>query len=220
MIIKYKPWLKAVFTLGIIGVILLFLVNAYVKSSTEDLILTMDEVDEADCILVLGAGVWADNQPSPMLRDRLEKSIELFDRKVAPYLVMSGDHGRKDYDEVSVMKNFALDHGIDSNLIYMDHAGFSTYESMYRIRHIFGAKKIVIVTQRYHLYRAIYIARAMGLDAVGVAAKEITYSGQSRREIREILARAKDVLSSIILPLPTYLGDPIPLGSGGDLTND
>lgn len=220
MTLKYKRWLKAVLTFGIIGMILLFLVNFHVISSTVDYIVTIDEAEEADCILVLGAGVWADNQPSPMLRDRLEKSVELFDQNAASYLVMSGDHGREDYDEVTVMKTFAMDHGIDSNLIYMDHAGFSTYESMYRVKHIFGAEKIIIVTQRYHLYRAIYIARAMRLDAVGVATKDITYSGQNRREIREILARAKDVLSSIILPLPTYLGDPIPLGSGGDLTND
>lgn len=216
----WKRWIKNIMIIGILGLLLLVMINGIVISSTSKQILKLTEVEEADCILVLGAGVWAHNQPSPMLRDRLEKSVELFRRDVAPYVIMSGDHGRKDYDEVNVMKSFGINEGIDSDLIYMDHAGFSTYESLYRAKHIFKAQKIIIVTQRYHLYRALYIANALGLKAVGVPAKEITYSGQLRRDIREVLARVKDVVSSWIQPLPTFLGDPIPLGSGGDLTND
>ena len=102
----------------------------------------------------------------------------------------------------------------------MDHAGFSTYESLYRARDIFQAKKIIIVTQEYHLYRALYIAQALGLDAYGVNADYRNYSGQTMRDIREILARNKDFLTSVFQPQPTYLGDAIPISGSGDLTND
>lgn len=211
---------KFLFFVGIMGILLVLFIDFWVVTSTKDQIMSMSDVKNADGILVLGAGVWQNNQPSPMLKDRLDRSIELFETGVAPYLVMSGDHGQPDYDEVNVMKDFAIEAGIDSNVIYMDHAGFSTYESLYRLKYIFQAKKVIIVTQKYHLYRALYIANALGLDAVGVAASEISYSGQSVRDLREILARNKDFFSALFLPDPTYLGDPIPLGSGGDLTND
>lgn len=211
---------KFLLLFAVIGVIAVFSIDGWVTNTTKDQILSLSDVEGADCILVLGAGVWDDNQPSPMLRDRLERSVELFDAGVAPYLVMSGDHGQQNYDEVNVMKDYAKNASVDSNLIYMDHAGFSTYESLYRLKYVFEAKKVIIVTQKYHLYRALYIANALGLDAVGVAANEIRYGGQTIRDLREILARNKDFFVSILKPQPTYLGDPIPLGSGGDLTND
>lgn len=100
----------------------------------------------------------------------------------------------------------------------MDHAGFSTYESMYRARDVFGAKRIVIVSQRYHLYRALYVAERLGLDAYGVSADLRPYAGQEAREVREILARDKDFLTSIVQPLPTFLGDPILLSGSGSAT--
>jgi SanA protein len=211
---------KLLLVLIALGFTTMMLLNFWVIASTKDQIITLTEANDADCILVLGAGVWANNQPSPMLKDRLDRSIELFNQGVAPYLVMSGDHGQIDYDEVNVMKDYAIDAGVGSDLIYMDHAGFSTYESLFRLKHIFEAKKIIIVTQKYHLYRALYIANALGLDAFGVAASEISYGGQSVRDLREILARNKDFFSALLLPDPMYLGDSIPLGSGGDLTND
>jgi len=220
MIKKLSKIGKFLFLFVVVGIIVVFSVDFWVMSTTKDQIRSVSDVVNADCILVLGAGVWDDNQPSPMLRDRLERSVELFDVGVAPYLVMSGDHGQQNYDEVNVMKDYAKNAAIDSNLIYMDHAGFSTYESLYRLKYIFEAEKVIIVTQKYHLYRALYIANALGLDAVGVAANEIRYGGQTIRDFREILARNKDFFVSLFKPKPTYLGEPIPLGSGGDLTND
>jgi vancomycin permeability regulator SanA len=133
---------------------------------------------------------------------------------------MSGDHGRTDYDEVAAMKQFAINAGIPSENIFMDHAGFSTYESLYRAKEIFQAKKILIVTQEYHLYRAIYIANQLGLEAYGVSADYRSYSGQTGRDIREFLARVKDFGTGIFKPEPTYLGDTIPIWGNGDLTND
>ena len=118
------------------------------------------------------------------------------------------------------MKEFVVDAGVPSSDVFMDHAGFSTYESMYRAKDVFQAGKIVIVSQEYHLYRAIYIAQALGLDAYGVAADGEDYAGQWGRDVREVLARVKDFFTSIWKPQPTYLGDAIPVNGNGDITND
>ena len=212
-----------IFLLAIfIGLASFAAINIYIKSSVKDKILSPKEASElqADCILILGAGVWANNTPSPMLNDRLLQGIELYELGASDKLLMSGDHGSKDYDEVNVMKDFAIERGVPSEDIFMDHAGFSTYESMYRARDVFKAKKIIIVTQGYHLYRALYDAEGLGLEAYGVAADPREYAGQSYRELRESLARVKDFLYVIIKPEPTYLGEEIPVNGNGDVTND
>ena len=118
------------------------------------------------------------------------------------------------------MKIEAMEEGIPSEDIFMDHAGFSTYESIFRARDVFAADKIIIVTQEYHLYRALHVANALGVEAYGVAADYHTYVGQAYRELREILARNKDFATSILKPEPTYLGDVIPVSGDGNLTND
>ena len=174
---------------------------------------------EADCILVLGCGVREDGQPSLMLRDRLDKGLALYQAGAAPKLLMSGDHSRSDYDEVNTMKDYAMAAGVPSADVFMDHAGFSTYESMYRARDVFRAEKIIIVSQGYHLYRAVYDARALGLEAWGVPAEEIRYLGQFMRDVREILARNKDFFYCIFQPEPTFLGEAIPVFGDGDQTN-
>ena len=178
------------------------------------------KLEDLDCILVLGCGVREDGTPSAMLEDRLRRGVELYNAGIAPKLIMSGDHGRTNYDEVNTMKQYAIDAGVPSEDIFMDHAGFSTYESMRRAKDIFCAEKILIVTQEYHLYRAIYAARALGLEAYGVACDYRTYSGQLYRDIREILARDKDFFTAIFKPEPTYGGETIPVFGNGDLTND
>ena len=207
----------------ILGLCLLFGIDFYVRSSTKDRIISPEDVSsvsDADCILVLGAGIRTDGSPSPMLQDRLNTGIELYQNGAAPKLLMSGDHGRKKYNEVQTMKDIALDQGVPSEDVFMDHAGFSTYDSLYRARDVFQARKVIIVTQKYHLYRALYIARSLGLDAWGVSADTRRYIGQSQRDFREILARDKDFFVSVFKPLPKYLGDTIPITGNGDLTND
>ncbi len=208
--------------LGILCAAIVAFTNYRIITKTSEQILSFEEAASlgADCVLVLGAGVRDDGSPSHMLEDRLKTGVALYDSGTAPKLLMSGDHGSKDYNEVSVMKDFALERGIASENIFMDHAGFSTYESLYRARDVFKAKKIVIVSQGYHLYRALYIAQSLGIDAVGVSADLRTYSGQDMRDIREIAARTKDFFMCIFQPEPTYLGDAIPVSGNGDLTND
>lgn len=178
------------------------------------------QLQDMDCILVLGCQVMRDGTPSHMLEDRLRRGVELFERNTAPKLLMSGDHGQEDYNEVRTMKRYATDAGVASSHVFMDHAGFSTYESLYRAKHVFQVKRVVIVTQKYHLYRALHIADALGIEAWGVAADYRSYAGQSVREVREILARVKDFGTGIFQPKPTYLGTPIPISGDGDATND
>ncbi len=209
--------------LGLLGGLAVLGINGMVKLSAKDNILTPEQaakLTDVDCILVLGCGVRADGSPSAMLHDRLQRGVELYELGAASKLLMSGDHGRESYDEVDTMKAFAVDAGIASSDVFMDHAGFSTYESMYRAKEIFRAEKIIIVTQEYHLYRAIFIAESLGLEAYGVAADYRAYSGQTMRDLREILARVKDVGTSLLKPRPTYLGTAIPIWGDGNLTND
>lgn len=224
---KKKRILKIVLivfaSLLIIGTTTIFAINAHVKNVGGNKIITPEEaatLDGVDCILVLGCLVKSDGSPSDMLSDRLRCGIELYQQGSAPKIIMSGDHGKADYDEVNAMKQAAIAAGIPSNDVFMDHAGFSTYETIYRAKEIFKANKIIIVTQEYHLYRALYIAEQLGLDAYGVNADYRSYSGQLNREIREMLARCKDFLNTIFKPEPTYLGEIIPVSGNGDITND
>ena len=209
--------------LAILGAAFVFGINAWVVHSGGKYIRTpmgAVAIGDFDCILVLGCGVQDDGTPSHMLEDRLRRGVELYKAGVAPKLLMSGDHGRTDYDEVNTMKQYAINAGVPSEDVFMDHAGFSTYESMFRAREVFCAEKILIVTQEYHLHRAIYAARALGLEAYGVACDYRTYAGQTYRDIREILARNKDFFTAVFQPKPTYGGETIPVFGNGDLTND
>jgi vancomycin permeability regulator SanA len=203
-------------------IIIVFGINFYVVKSINNLIIKEDDyskLSDVDCIIILGAGV-RDNKPTPMLEDRLLEGINLYHKNVSQKIIVSGDHGRKEYDEVNIMKDFLIEKGIPSENIFMDHAGFSTYESIYRLKEIFEAKKVVIVTQKYHLFRALYIANKLGLEAYGVGADPRLYVGATAREIREVLARDKDFVKCIFKLKPTYLGDKIPINGNGDATND
>lgn len=217
-----KKMIKIMIIVLIILFAMVLLINFLVKNSTKKQILTKEtasKLEDIDCILVLGAGVRG-NQPSHMLEDRLLEAISLYEKNVSSKIIMSGDHGRKDYDEVNIMKDFAIEKGVPSEDIFMDHAGFSSYESIYRAKEIFQAKKIIIVTQEYHLYRSLYIANQLGMEAYGVGADPRQYVGQAYRELREILARNKDFIKCIFKPKPTYLGETIPVSGSGDVTND
>lgn len=217
-----KKIIKYVTIVLIVMIVIVLGINFYVKLSTKKQIIGNKDdsrLKDVDCIIVLGAGVWGD-KPSPMLEDRLLEAISLYENNKSSKIIMSGDHGREEYDEVNTMKNFAIEKGVPSENIFMDHAGFSSYESIYRAKEIFEAKKVVIVTQEYHLYRSLYVANRLGVEAYGVASNPRIYGGEAYRELREILARNKDFVKCIFKPKPTYLGDTIPVNGNGDVTND
>ena len=222
---KLSIYIKIVISLFFVAALCLacvVTVNSYMLSSVSSLIISEEDsaaIKDVDCILVLGCLVRKDGTPSDMLADRINTGIDLYKSGVSAKLLVSGDHGQKDYNEVGTMKEYAMAEDVPSEDIFMDHAGFSTYESLYRAKEIFSAKKIVIVTQKYHLTRALYIARSLGIEAYGVPSDARTYSGQLVRDVREILARAKDFVYTIVMPDPTYLGEPIDLSGNGDVTN-
>jgi len=196
-------------------------INYYVERVGAKYIYPANGVPAADTVLILGAYVLPDGTLSDMLRDRVTIGYELYQKGKAPKIIVSGDHGRQDYDEVNSMKSFIKGKGVNGQDIFMDHAGFSTYESLYRARDIFQADKVIIVTQRYHLLRAIFIARGLGLEAYGVASDLHDY-GQVMTiyELREMVARNKDFWLTIIQPQPTFLGEAIPVFGDGGATDD
>lgn len=218
--------IKILIILGVIAGIMIFAINAYVVQSMKKYIYTYDGFtnteggEMADAVIVLGAYVQKNGQLSAILKERLDNGIALYQAGYTNRILMSGDHGREDYDEVQAMKDYAISQGVPSEHIFMDHAGFSTYETMYRARDIFQAKNVLISTQEYHLPRSLYIARQLGLKAQGVICDERSFKGSNYRWGREVLARNKDFIYTVIKPEPTYLGDTIPVTGNGDQTND
>ncbi len=215
--------------IGILAVLTVFCVSNSVKRSTAENIacivtgeVSLSQVTQqqladfdADCILVLGAGIKDKETPSPMLKDRLDVGIELYNLGIAPKLLLSGDNGQVEHNEIHVMLNYAKEAGVPSEDIFCDHAGFSTYDSMYRAGSIFGAERVIVVTQEYHQYRALYIGKKLGLTVCGVASDQRGYFGSTYREVREMLARFKDVFKALMHSKPALGGDAIPISGSG-----
>ena len=175
---------------------------------------TMKDQD-ADCIMVLGAGILDAETPTDMLRDRLDTGILLYKNGVAPKILLTGDNGTVTHNEIHVMLNYVKKAGVPEADIFCDHAGFSTYDSMYRAKSIFEVDSLIVVTQTYHEYRALYIAEKLGLAAKGIASDQEKYVGQPVRELREVLARIKDWGKSLAKPEATLGGDAIPISGSG-----
>lgn len=215
---------SAILLLGSVLFVVLsvFSISLSVKHKTGGNILTVEELKNAgehyDCVLILGCGVYADGTPSPMLTDRMLTGVEVLQTGVTDRMLVSGDHRTDAYNEVGVMKQFAIEAGIDSRRIFQDHDGYSTYDSVFRAKEIFGGRRVVIVSQEYHLYRALYLAEKLGIDAVGVCADRRPYRNQAVYELRETLARCKDVFYGLKQPFSAVLGDTVALSGNGDFT--
>ena len=214
---KKKIILILVSLIIIVSFVTLF-INLSMINSTKNQIVEIDNLnDEYDAIIILGCRVNGDS-PSLMLAKRLDKGMDVYN-KLHTKILLTGDHGNNNYDEVNVMRDYLLDSNILTEDIFMDHAGFNTYDSIYRAKYIFEAKKVVIVTQRYHMYRALYLANSLNLEAVGVIADDIPQKGiMLKNEIREILSRDKNYFKGIIKPKSKYLGEIIPLSGDGQIT--
>lgn len=174
---------------------------------------------KADCIMVLGAGIRDDETPTPMLKDRLDTGILLYELGIAPKLLLTGDNGQVGHNEIHVMLNYVKKAGVPEEDIFCDHAGFSTYDSMYRAQSIFGVSSLVVVTQTYHEYRSLYVGEKLGMTVKGVSADQMKYSGQAMREIREVLARVKDFFKVLSKPESQLGGDAIPINGNGLITH-
>ena len=196
--------------------------NAYLGAAARPFIYASPAVaPDAYTALILGAKILPGGFLSHMLEDRVLTGLDLYRQGKVKKLLLSGDHGRKDYDEVNAMRAYLLKLGVPAADIFLDHAGFNTYNSMYRARDIFQVRDVIVVTQRFHVARAVYLGRALGLNAVGVVADRRTYTPKSRLKsaTRETLARVKAVIDVHILRRrPTYLGDVIPITGDGRKT--
>ena len=181
--------------IGMIGI------SEYVRLSMAGSIYSnSDEIKDAndiECVVVLGAGLKSDGTPSNMLEDRIKVGVSVLNATGADYILMSGDKSGKYYDEPAAMKRYAEALGVDPERILIDGKGYSTYDSMTRIKTEYGFERVVVITQKYHLYRALYILEHEGIYAVGVSSDLRGYRWQTMREIREILARVKDFLMCI-----------------------
>lgn len=210
---------KLVFSAVLAAALLLALANAVVLLSTRDNVVdhAAAEGRNADAVVVLGASVSPDGTPSDILRARLDDAAQLYFQGAANKIIASGDNSELCYNESSAMKDYLVACGVPSQDVFCDFAGFSTYESMYRAKHVFGAESIVVATQEYHLPRALFAAKALGMDAVGVSpSDEARYTDQLRYDLREIPARAKDALQALAGKPSTFVGDPIDLSGSGD----
>ena len=221
---KRWVWLAAVGALVLAAVLTVWLTNAAVVRVAAQYtyaIEAVDELPEADCVMVLGALVFDDEQLSGVLQDRMDTAIAIYEAGKADVLLLSGDHGQTDYDEVNAMMDYAIFRGVPKEDIFLDHAGFSTYESMYRARDVFCVESMIIVTQQVNLDRAIYDAHKLGLTAYGVNSDKHVYGNETQQALREMLARVKDYFYvNVFLPEPTYLGDAIPIWGSSALTHD
>ena len=190
-----KQFFKA---LGVIMIVLLAVsvaINMHVILTTRSRVKNVAAYGEKgsfDCIFVLGASIINNSVPSVMLRDRLDVAIEAYKAGLAPVIIMSGDHRSDDYNEPEAMKQYAMERGVPEDAILLDHGGVSTYNSIRYLEKNFKMSRVLLVTQRYHLYRALYIAKAMDLDAGGADAALQPYSTAVFNFFREYLARIKD----------------------------
>ena len=176
-----------------------------------------------DAIIVLGAGVNENGVPSCILADRLSSALDVLSFGVDGKLILSGDHGRLYYNEVGAMKKYILNNSnIDERNIFLDHGGFSTYETMYRAKAIFKVNTAIVVTNKYHLPRALYLANRLGINSYGYASDKRKYNNMKSYKIRERLAQIKDFIYVNILKIkPSFLGEEIPINySDGRITDD
>ena len=172
-------------------------------------------LQHAECAIVLGAGVNADGTPGEFLRKRLDTAIELYNDGLVDKLLLTGDNGQVEYNEVGSMRDYVLEAGVPSEDIFMDYAGFSTYESMYRAKAIFQVETAIVVTQRYHEFRSLYIAQKQGIQVQGYCADAVHNDGDKFRIVREMLAMDKDIVQCLLKTRPTYLGEEIPISGDG-----
>lgn len=195
--------------------------RAVIAGAQSALVDSPTDVQIAPVVIVLGARVYDDGRLYLTTQDRVDTAVELYRTGKVSKLLITGDHGQESYDEVNSMRRHAVSQGIPARDIFMDHAGFDTYDSMYRARDVFGVKRAIVVTQKFHLARAVYTARALGIDAVGVPADRRVYIKAALFDAREALARAKAFVELAYLrPSPKYLGPAIDITGDGRVTMD
>ena len=214
--------IKLVFVISLLAFVISILsIDIYITYKADKYI-SQDANSVMPCYtaIVLGASVSNEGELSSVLTDRMQTAMELYQSGKVQRFLLSGDHGRKQYDEVNSMKNFLLANGISSKDIFLDHAGFDTYNSLVRAKKIFEVNRAIIVTQDFHLPRAVFIGRSIGLDTYGAKADKREYRNMYKLQFRELLANVKAVYEVLLDINPKYLGSKIPITGDSQLSWD
>lgn len=208
-----KKIIKIVIILISILLVFILSVNIYINNNGSD-ICKLEETHK-QAALVLGARVYSDGSLSGIFQDRVDRAISLYRNNKVEKILVSGDHGQDNYDEVNAAKDYLLEENIKEEDIFLDHAGFDTYDSLYRAKEVFDANSLIIVTQDFHLERALYIANKLDINSCGVSADLHRYYGENKRQAREVLAKVKAWFDITFNSSPVYLGKQIPLSGSG-----
>jgi vancomycin permeability regulator SanA len=209
---KRKKIILSLLLLAFAFILLIGGINVYILHFSKKYIITTDQATPTtQAILILGARVYQNGALSDILRDRTDTAIELYKAGKAPVFLISGDHGTKDYDEVDAVKNYLLKEGIPAQSIFLDHAGFDTFDSLYRAKAIFGVESLIVTTQNFHLPRTVFVGNKLGITTYGVSADKQHYVDSSRNELREVLARTKAFFNIFFKSQPKFLGEKIPI---------
>ena len=215
-----KLFLKISILIGVLLITGIVGINFYINQSTKEIIFDANEVQPKTTGLILGAYVYQDGRMSDMFRDRVDTAIELYQANKISKILVSGDHGRQEYDEVNAAKDYLLENNIPAKDIFTDHAGFDTYDSLYRARDVFEVKDVIVITQEFHLPRALYIGKSLDLEITGVKADQRAYRNISYNYRREIPAKIKAFLNVIFHSKPKFLGGKIPITGDGQKSWD
>lgn len=217
---KIKKFLLSLIILCLTALFVVLLTNSNVTDETEKLIFTeLKDVPKTKVAIIFGAGINGD-QPSRYLKDRLDAGISLYKNNKVDKILLSGDNGRDEYDELSVMKLYCQKNGVDTTKIYIDYAGFDSYSTMYRAKHIFYVDTAILVSQKYHLNRCIYLGDKLGIKSFGYSADRGVYSGYKYYASREKLSVSKAVLDVIRNRRPKYLGEPVDINKESNYTKE
>lgn len=217
---RAKRFLVVVFSLTILAFGFIFGLRWRVTSIANPLLVAADSVEPAPVGIVFGAYVYENGSPCGVLEDRLLTALELYQNGKFEKFILSGDHGQHNYDEVNTMKDYLVNKGVPEEILFLDHAGFDTYDTLYRARDIFGVKKAILVTQDFHLKRALYIASSLGIDAQGVRADRRRIPEIRRYQKRELAANVKAFLDLTRARSPVFLGEEISLDESASVTHD
>lgn len=217
---KIKKFLLSFIILCLIALFVVLVTNSNVTAETEKLIFTeLNDVPKTKVAIIFGAGINGD-QPSRYLKDRLDAGISLYKNNKVDKILLSGDNGRDEYDELTVMKLYCQKNGVDTTKIYIDYAGFDSYSTMYRAKHIFYVDTAILVSQKYHLNRCIYLGDKLGIKSFGYSADRGVYPGYKYYASREKLSVSKAVLDVIRDRRPKYLGEPVDINRESNYTKE
>ncbi|MGB8705622.1 MAG: ElyC/SanA/YdcF family protein [Gillisia sp.] len=214
---KNKKILFASLLALIFAIIFIWGLSYYIKSSTAELVYhKLGEVTPVNTIIVLGASVHSDGQLSPILQDRVDTALKLYRNGKGKNFLLSGDHREDTYDEVNAMRNYLIEKNVPEEDIFTDPAGIDTYDSMFRSSKIYNVSNAVVVTQAFHLPRALYIAKHLGLNYVGFPAFSAQYKTEPNLLRREKLANIKAIYELGVHHLPNTMGKKTPIPTSSD----